>query len=144
MNLRYKRSAVTDPDLIAARRKLAGDLRDTLIRLGPTFIKVGQLLSTRVDVLPAEVVNELSQLQNNVRAWLPCTLRTLAPYAPWHPTHPGTLRTRAPWHPGTLAPWHPKGSKPHPGPLAPPHTSRCPASRPSELAPSSRRSSASR
>jgi len=63
---RYKRSAVTDPDLIAARRQLAVDLRDTLIRLGPTFIKVGQLLSTRIDVLPVEVIQELARLQNDV------------------------------------------------------------------------------
>jgi predicted unusual protein kinase regulating ubiquinone biosynthesis (AarF/ABC1/UbiB family) len=38
---------------------MAASLRDTLIRLGPTFIKIGQLMSTRVDVLPVEVLNEL-------------------------------------------------------------------------------------
>jgi len=63
---RYKRSPVTDPKLIAARRQLAVDLRDTLILLGPTFIKVGQLLSTRIDVLPVEVIQELARLQNDV------------------------------------------------------------------------------
>ena len=63
---RYKRSPVTDPDFSAARRQLAVDLRDILILLGPTFIKVGQLLSTRIDVLPVEVIQELAQLQNDV------------------------------------------------------------------------------
>jgi len=63
---RFKYSPRTDPKFIAARRKLAVDLRDTLILLGPTFIKVGQLLSTRVDVLPAEVIEELARLQNDV------------------------------------------------------------------------------
>jgi len=63
---RYKRSPVTDPDFSAARRQLAVDLRDILILLGPTFIKVGQLLSTRINVLPVEVIQELAQLQNDV------------------------------------------------------------------------------
>ena len=42
---RYKKRSARDPELIAARRKLAGELRDTLIRLGPTFIKVRRRLS---------------------------------------------------------------------------------------------------
>ena len=48
------------------RTRLAEKLRDTLIQLGPTFIKCGQLLSTRVDVVPAEVIAELARLQNEV------------------------------------------------------------------------------
>lgn len=35
--------------------------------LGPTFIKLGQILSTRVDVFGQEWTEELSQLQSNVR-----------------------------------------------------------------------------
>ena len=46
---RYKKRSARDPELIAARRKLAGELRDTLIRLGPTFIKVAP--SDAVDVV---------------------------------------------------------------------------------------------
>mmetsp|Transcript_33327 Transcript_33327/g.82994 ORF Transcript_33327/g.82994 Transcript_33327/m.82994 type:complete len:679 (+) Transcript_33327:215-2251(+) len=53
-------------ELVAARRALASELCSTLILLGPTFIKIGQLLSTRVDVLPREVIEELSSLQNDV------------------------------------------------------------------------------
>jgi predicted unusual protein kinase regulating ubiquinone biosynthesis (AarF/ABC1/UbiB family) len=37
-----------------------------LIGLGPTFIKLGQFLSTRSDILPTELVNELASLQDNV------------------------------------------------------------------------------
>lgn len=36
--------------------------------LGPTFIKLGQVLSTRTDVIPADIVAELRKLQDNVAA----------------------------------------------------------------------------
>src|SRR5215510_3553301 len=47
-------------------RRQAARLRKRLIRLGPTFIKVGQMLGTRADLLPIEYVDELSYLQDNV------------------------------------------------------------------------------
>lgn len=51
------------------RRRLAAWSRDSLLALGPTFIKLGQLFSTRSDLFPAEVVEELSQLQDRVPAF---------------------------------------------------------------------------
>jgi predicted unusual protein kinase regulating ubiquinone biosynthesis (AarF/ABC1/UbiB family) len=45
------------------RQALALWLKEGLLRLGPTFIKIGQQFSTRVDVLPQEYIDELSQLQ---------------------------------------------------------------------------------
>ncbi|NJK61766.1 MAG: AarF/ABC1/UbiB kinase family protein, partial [Synechococcaceae cyanobacterium SM2_3_1] len=41
-------------------------LTQQLLDLGPTFIKIGQALSTRVDLLPLPVVTALSQLQDKV------------------------------------------------------------------------------
>ncbi|MBW2988909.1 AarF/ABC1/UbiB kinase family protein [Candidatus Woesearchaeota archaeon] len=41
-------------------------LRETLEKLGPTFIKLGQILSLRPDLIPKEYVKELSKLQDMV------------------------------------------------------------------------------
>lgn len=41
-------------------------LRLALEALGPIFVKFGQVLSTRRDLLPAELADELAQLQDNV------------------------------------------------------------------------------
>ena len=48
------------------RHRRARWLVRTLLDLGPTFIKIGQALSTRADLLPLEYVEELSQLQDRV------------------------------------------------------------------------------
>ena len=41
-------------------------LRLVFEELGPTFIKLGQLLSTRPDLIPADFLDELSKLQDNI------------------------------------------------------------------------------
>mgnify|MGYP000613313989 FL=1 len=50
----------------AQRHERASTLLGSLLTLGPTFIKLGQMLSTRPDILPPEYVTEFSKLQDRV------------------------------------------------------------------------------
>jgi len=56
------------PDEIAAESETASaeDLAKDLERLGPTFIKLGQLLSTRADLLPGPYLDALERLQDHI------------------------------------------------------------------------------
>ena len=45
------------------KRKRAIEFRKRLTNLGPTFVKVGQGLSTRPDLCPPEYLEELGELQ---------------------------------------------------------------------------------
>jgi ubiquinone biosynthesis protein len=56
------------PDEIAAESTTAPaeDLAKDLERLGPTFIKLGQLLSTRADLLPGPYLDALERLQDQI------------------------------------------------------------------------------
>ncbi|MDB9511258.1 AarF/UbiB family protein [Kamptonema animale CS-326] len=63
------RGGVTEEKKNARRRIQAAWVRETLLDLGPTFIKVGQLFSTRADLFPGEYVEELSKLQDRVPAF---------------------------------------------------------------------------
>jgi predicted unusual protein kinase regulating ubiquinone biosynthesis (AarF/ABC1/UbiB family) len=50
-------------------RKQAVWLRESLLKLGPTFIKIGQALGTRGDLLPLPYIKELETLQDQVPAY---------------------------------------------------------------------------
>src|SRR6516164_9490651 len=57
------------PGIWLARRARAGRgerLRLALTELGPIFVKFGQALSTRRDLLPADIADELAKLQDQV------------------------------------------------------------------------------
>ncbi|HUG70195.1 MAG TPA: AarF/ABC1/UbiB kinase family protein [Pirellulaceae bacterium] len=60
-----------------ARHTREARIRLALTELGPTFIKLGQLLSTRPDVVGVQLADELSKLQANVPADPPEKVRAL-------------------------------------------------------------------
>ncbi len=78
-------------------------------RAGPTFIKVGQQFSTRVDVLAPEFVAELEKLQDNVPAFdsaaavriVEASLGTPV-LAAYDECAPGPLRAPWPGAPGSV------------------------------------------
>jgi len=53
-------------DDAAPRISFGARLRLSMQELGPTFVKLGQILSTRSDLIPADVVLELKKLQEDV------------------------------------------------------------------------------
>ncbi|KAL8475023.1 hypothetical protein ACS0TY_031446 [Phlomoides rotata] len=61
----YK-GGITEVKKSQRRKVLAKWLKDSILRLGPTFIKIGQQFSTRVDILAQEYVDQLSELQDQV------------------------------------------------------------------------------
>jgi len=50
-------------------KSLGERIRMLLEELGPTFVKLGQLASSRPDLLPADIVSELERLQDQVAAF---------------------------------------------------------------------------
>lgn len=55
-----------DPGRDALRRSRPVHLREALEELGPAFVKLGQILSTRADLLPPAYIVELERLQDQV------------------------------------------------------------------------------
>lgn len=55
-----------EPDTPVGSAPDAQELAATLERMGPTFVKLGQLLSTRADLLPPPYLDALERLQDDV------------------------------------------------------------------------------
>ncbi|GAA2788319.1 AarF/UbiB family protein [Nonomuraea dietziae] len=62
----YLRGRGGDPGDRSGRARLARSLREALDDGGVTFVKLGQVLSTRRDLLPPEFIDELGRLQDHV------------------------------------------------------------------------------
>jgi ubiquinone biosynthesis protein len=57
---------IVDSTINKRKQKSPQNLRKACEELGPTFIKIGQILSTRPDLLSEAYINELSKLQDSV------------------------------------------------------------------------------
>ncbi len=64
--VRMLRKKGTDQARLEGARAVGRRLAEVFAELGPTFVKLGQLMSTRPDLLPADVLSELRTLQDNV------------------------------------------------------------------------------
>ena len=53
------------------------ELRTTLEDLGPTYVKIGQIMSSRVDILPESYCQELEKLRQNVKELDPAVARAV-------------------------------------------------------------------
>ena len=79
---RSRRQAMTEETVVPSHY---GRIRSAFEELGPTFVKLGQFLSTRRDVLPARVIEELEKLQDTVRPFPGEAARTIVVSELGHP-----------------------------------------------------------
>jgi ubiquinone biosynthesis protein len=62
----FKDAGLDTPTDSQDQQSAADQLTDDLEKLGPTFVKIGQLLSTRADLLPQPYLDALCRLQDKV------------------------------------------------------------------------------
>jgi hypothetical protein len=66
---KLRKNGARENEIKKAQDEAAVFIRDGLLRLGPTFVKLGQVLSTRTDVLSKEYIDVLKSLQDEVPAF---------------------------------------------------------------------------
>jgi ubiquinone biosynthesis protein len=66
-----------DEDWSTKDQDVGKRLRYTLQELGPTFVKLGQIASSRRDLVPTEIIHELEKLQEHVQAVPFSTIRMI-------------------------------------------------------------------
>merc|ERR1719217_933636 len=64
--VKARKAKGTDAEVSAAKTAAGEFIRDGLFRLGPTFVKFGQVISTRTDIIDKEYIEVLRDLQDNV------------------------------------------------------------------------------
>lgn len=64
-----RKKGASEEEIKEAQIDAATFIRDGLLTLGPTFVKLGQVISTRTDVLPKTYTDVLNSLQDDVPAF---------------------------------------------------------------------------
>ncbi|MDB6028158.1 MAG: hypothetical protein JWM68_4381 [Verrucomicrobiales bacterium] len=62
-----ERAELLDEDVFAGKSGPPEELADDLEKMGPTYVKLGQILSSRADLLPERYLKALSRLQDKVK-----------------------------------------------------------------------------
>lgn len=60
---------ITTPPMEIQNMSTGEKIRRAIEELGPTYIKIGQILSTRKDLLDQDIIDELSKLRDNVEVY---------------------------------------------------------------------------
>lgn len=66
---KLKKKGASEEEQQAAKTAAAEFIKDGLLKLGPSFVKLGQVVSTRTDVLAPEFIEVLKTLQDDVPAF---------------------------------------------------------------------------
>ena len=63
---KLRKKGATEEEIESAQIEAATFIRDGLLKLGPSFVKLGQVAATRTDVLPKTYIDVLKTLQDEV------------------------------------------------------------------------------